>query len=153
VVCWFSTIFFLSYYFLNLLIFFFFQDTYNTWLKKRYKNDPSTHSNLNSNLWLKAGSSSRPDWNWVYGLSNTTFKDLRMACSVSTIGFSQSVSSTQTLELKEILDQRVQARTTYLDADYEQLSTEMTELLWLVMEMRSQMSGTCAPPYWPYDPG
>ena len=93
-----------------------------------------------------------PIENWVYGLSNTTFKDLRMACSVSTIGFSQSVPSTQTLEFKEILDQWVQARTTYIDADYEQLSTEMTELLWLVMEMRSQMSGTCAPPYWPYDP-
>jgi len=33
--------------------------------------------------------------NWVYGLSNTTTENLRSARSVSTIGSSPSVSSTQ----------------------------------------------------------
>jgi len=37
-----------------------------------------------------------------------------MACNVSTVGCLQSISSTQTLEFKAILDQRVQARTTHL---------------------------------------
>jgi hypothetical protein len=71
----------------------------------------------------------------------------------STIGFSQSVLNTQTLEFKEILEQQVQARTTYLDTNCERLGVEMVELLWLVMNMRSQMGGTCAPSYWPYYPG
>jgi hypothetical protein len=56
--------------------------------------DPSTHSNFNPDLWMKAGSSGGPDKNWVYELSNTTAENLWVVLSVSTIGSSQSVSST-----------------------------------------------------------
>jgi hypothetical protein len=91
-------------FFLNLLFFefsdFFFQDTYNTWLKERYDDDPSTHPDL----WLEVGSSSGLNRNQVYDLSNTTTEFLCMTYSVSTVGCSQSVPSTQTLEFEVILD-------------------------------------------------
>jgi hypothetical protein len=44
-----------------------------------------THLELNLDLWLEARSSSRPDRNWVYGISNTTAKDTWMDHNVSTI--------------------------------------------------------------------
>jgi len=47
---------------------------------------------------MEVGSSSGPDKNLVYGLSYTTTKKLRAARSVSTVGSSQSVSSTQSKE-------------------------------------------------------
>jgi hypothetical protein len=50
------------------------------------------------NLQIEAGSSSGPDRNQVYELSNTTAKNLRMARSVSIVGSSQSVSSIQSQE-------------------------------------------------------
>jgi hypothetical protein len=60
---------FLSYYFLEFYDFiFYFQETYNIWLKERYENDPD--------LWLEAGSSGEPDRNWMYGLSNTMAENL-----------------------------------------------------------------------------
>jgi len=62
-------------------------------------------------------------------------------------------SSTQTPEFKAILDQRVQAQTAHLTADYERPSAGMTELHRSVMKMRSQMSGTCALSYSPHGPG
>jgi hypothetical protein len=55
----------------------------------------------------------------VYGLSNITAKNLQMTRSVSIVGCSQLIPSTQTPEFKAILNQRVQAWTTYLAADYE----------------------------------
>jgi len=61
---------------------------------ERYENDPSTHSDFNSDLWMEVGSSGGPEKNRVYGLSNTTVEDLRSARSVSIIGSSPSVSST-----------------------------------------------------------
>jgi hypothetical protein len=81
----FSTIFFLSYYYFFEFddSFFFFQDTYNTRLKERYGDDPSTHSDLDSDLWLEAKSSGGPDKNRVYSLSNTITKDLRTTRGVS----------------------------------------------------------------------
>jgi hypothetical protein len=48
VVCWFSTIFFLIYYFLEF-------DTYNSWLNERYRDNPSTEPNLDLDLWLEIG--------------------------------------------------------------------------------------------------
>jgi hypothetical protein len=45
--------FFLSYYFLELM-YFFFQDTYNNWLKERYEDDPSIYLDIDPDLWLKA---------------------------------------------------------------------------------------------------
>jgi hypothetical protein len=58
--CWyvgFQPYFFLIYYFLEFDEFIFsFQETYNSQLKERYGDDPSTHPNINFNLWLEAGS-------------------------------------------------------------------------------------------------
>jgi hypothetical protein len=89
-----QSFYFVSYYFLelNMMIFFFnFQETYNNRLRERYGDDPSTHPDL----WMEVGSSSGPDKNQVYGLSNTTAENLRATRSVSTVGSSPSVSSTQ----------------------------------------------------------
>jgi hypothetical protein len=44
--------FFLSYYFFEFANFFF-QNTYNTRLNERYNDDPSTHSDLDLDLWLE----------------------------------------------------------------------------------------------------
>jgi hypothetical protein len=49
----FQPFYLLSYYFLEFADLFF-QDTYNTWLKDRYEDDPLTHPNLDSDLWLEA---------------------------------------------------------------------------------------------------
>ena len=49
----------------------------------------------------------RLDKNQVYGLSNTTTKNLWMARSVSAVGSLQLVSSTQSLEFTTLLDQGV----------------------------------------------
>jgi hypothetical protein len=49
-----------------------------------------------------------------------------------------------------ILDQRVKDRMAHISADYERLSSGMTELYQLVMEMRSHMAGTYAPSYSPH---
>jgi hypothetical protein len=69
--------FFIKFYFLQFDEFIFsFHDIYNNYLKERYEHDLSTHLDLNLDLWLEAGSSSEPDRNRVYGLSNTTAKSL-----------------------------------------------------------------------------
>jgi hypothetical protein len=62
--------------------------------RQRYGDDSSTHPNIDLDLWLEAGSSGGPDKNQVYELFNTTTENLWMACSVSTIGCSQSIPST-----------------------------------------------------------
>ena len=88
---------FVSYYFLelNLMISFFnFQETYNSRLRERYKDDPLTHLYFNPDLWMEAGLSDGPDRNQVYGLSKTTIENLWAAHSVSNVGSFQSVSST-----------------------------------------------------------
>jgi len=75
--------------------FFNFQETYNSRLRERFEDDPLTHSDFDLDLWMEVGSSGGPNKNQVYGLSNTTVENLQAACSVSTIGSSQSLSSTQ----------------------------------------------------------
>jgi hypothetical protein len=55
-------------------------------------------------------------------------EDLWTARIVPIVGYSQSVSSTQTPNFEMILDQQVQVWTTHLTTDYEQLSVETTEL-------------------------
>ena len=82
-ISWISIIF-LSYYFLKLLNIF--QGTYNTWLQERYKDDFSTHLELNPDLWMKARSSSGLDRNWVYDIFGIMDEDMRTNCNVSTIG-------------------------------------------------------------------
>jgi hypothetical protein len=77
---------------------------------------------------LEAVSVDGPDKNWIYGISNITAENLQTTWSVLIVGCSQSVSSTQTLEFKEILNQRVKAWTTHLAIETQQLSAEMTKL-------------------------
>jgi len=83
--------YFVSYYFYRIEYddyFFHFKETYNSQLRERYRDDPSTHPEFDPDLWMEVGSSGGPDKNWVYGLSNTTAENLRVARSVSTIGSS-----------------------------------------------------------------
>jgi hypothetical protein len=48
-----------------------------------------------------------------------------------------------------LLDQGVQERTTYLNEKYEWLSADYEELRRMVIDIRSQMSGTYTPPIGP----
>jgi hypothetical protein len=119
-----------------------FQETYNSRLRERYGDHPSTHPDFDPDLWMEVGSSSGPDKNRVYRLSNTTAENLRSARSVSTVGSSPSVSSTQSEELVALKQQ------------YQQLSMNYDELRLIVMELRSKMGDdTCAALFWPYGPG
>jgi hypothetical protein len=56
--------------------------------------DPSTHLDLDPDLWLEVGLSSGTNKNQVYKLSNTTAKNLRTTRSDSTIRCSQLIPST-----------------------------------------------------------
>jgi hypothetical protein len=55
-------------------------------LQERYEDDPLAHPKIDPVLWLKVGSSGGPDRNRVYGISNTTTKDLPTTQSVSVVG-------------------------------------------------------------------
>jgi hypothetical protein len=93
--------YFISYYFYCIEydgFFFHFQETYNSQLRERYEDDPSTYPDFDPDLWMEVGSSGGLDKNRVYGLSNTTTENLWAARSVPTIGSSQSISSTQSKE-------------------------------------------------------
>jgi len=141
-----STIFFLSYYFLelNLMIFIFISRRHIT---AGWGRDTGMILDFDLNLQIEAGSSSGPNRNQVYELSNTTAKNLRMARSVSIVGSSQSVSSIQSQEFAAL-----QQHMTHLTEKYEWLSVDYEQLRQMVMDMRSQMGGTCAIPFWPYGP-
>jgi hypothetical protein len=93
--------------------FFNFQETYNSRLRERYEDDPSTHPNFDVDLWTEVGSSRGPNKNWVYRLSNTTTENLQVARSVSTVGSSPSVSSTQSEEFMALKQQFEQLSTDY----------------------------------------
>jgi hypothetical protein len=82
-----------------------FQETYNSRLRERYGDDPSIHPEFNPDLWMEVGSSGGLDKNRVYGLSNTTAENLWVACSVSTVGSSPSVSSAQSEEFMALKQQ------------------------------------------------
>ena len=62
----------------------------------------------------------------VYGLSNTTTDNLREARSVSTVGSSQSISSTQSKEFVALQQHTAQLTEKYdhLSMEYAQLKTE-----------------------------
>ncbi|KAL9405291.1 hypothetical protein Peur_002263 [Populus x canadensis] len=96
---------------------------------------------------MEVGSSGGPDKNRVYGLSNTTADNLRSTRSVSTVGSSQSISSSQS---KEFMSEEFMA----LKQQYEQLSTDYDQLRQMVMDIQSRMGDdTCATLFWLYDPG
>ena len=65
---------------------------------------------------MEVGSSGGPNKNWVHWLSNTTAKNLRAADSVSTIGSSLLVSSTQYEKFMALKQQYERLLT-----DYDQL--------------------------------
>jgi hypothetical protein len=95
------------------------QETYNSRLRERYEDDPSTHPDL----WMEVGSSGGPNKNRVYGLSNTTAYNLRSARSVSTVESSQSISSSQSKEFVAL-----QQHTTQFTEKYDHLSVEYAQL-------------------------
>ena len=105
----------------NMITFFYFQETYNNRLRERYEDDPLTHSEFDLDLWMEVGSSSGPDKNRVYRLSNTTADNLRLARSASIVGSSQSISSSQS---KEFVD--LQQHTAQLTKKYDHLSETYT---------------------------
>ena len=110
---------------------------------------------------MEVGSSSGPDKNRLYRLSNTTVDNLRTVRSVSIVGSAQS---------KEFV--ALQQRTAQLTEKYDHLSAEYAQLKVshaqqraesaqqkaayeqlreVVMNMATQ-SGTCAPnPFWQYN--
>ena len=77
-----------------MIFIFIFQETYNSWLRERYGDDPSTHPDFDPDLLMEVGSSGGLDKNWVYGLSNTTTENLLSAHNVSTVVSFSSVLST-----------------------------------------------------------
>ena len=105
--------------------FFYFQETYNNRLRETYGDDPSTHPEFDPDLWMEVGLSSGPDKNRVYGLSNTTADNLRSTRSVSTVGSSQSISSSQSKEFVALQQHTAQLTNKYdhLSAEYAQLKT------------------------------
>jgi len=110
---------------------------------------------------MEVRSSGGPDKNQVYGLSNITAENLRAARSVSTVGGSQSVSSTQSKEFVALQQHTAQLTEKYdylsaayaqLKADNAQQKAEHNQLREFVMNMASQSGDTCAPPpFWPYN--
>jgi hypothetical protein len=139
-----QSFYFVSNYFLGLNMMILkkkIQEAYNSQLRERYGDDPSTHPDFDPDLWMEVGSSGGPEKNRVYGLSNTTAENLRSTHSVSTVGSSPSVSSTQSEEFVALKQQ------------YERLSMNYDQLRQMVMEIRSRMGDdTCAAPFWPYGP-
>jgi regulator of replication initiation timing len=103
--------------------FFYFQETYNNRLRERYGDDILTHPEFDSDLWMEVGSSGGPDKNRVYGLSNTMADNLWSTRSVSTVGSSQSISSSQSKEFVAL-----QQHTAQLTEKYNNLSTEYAQL-------------------------
>ena len=164
---------------LNMMItfYFYFQETYNNRLRERYGDDTLTHPEFDPDLWMEVGSSGGPDKNRVYGLSNTTADNLRSTRSVSTVGSSQSISSSQSKEFVAL--QQLTEKYDNLKAEYTQLKAEQRaeseqlkasqaqqnaeyeaaheqqkaayeQLHEMIMKLSN--SGTCAPNlFWPYN--
>jgi septin family protein len=110
---------------LNMMItfLFYFQETYNNQLRERYRDNILTHPEFDPDLWMEVGSSGGPDKNRVYELSNTTADNLRSTRSVSTVGSSQSISSSQ---FKEFV--ALQQHTAQLTEKYDHLKAEYAQL-------------------------
>jgi len=92
-------------------------------LRERYGDDILTHPEFDLDLWMEVGSSGGPDKNRVYGLSNTTANNLQSTRSVSTVGSSQSISSSQSKEFVAL-----QQHTAQLTDKYDHLSAEYAQL-------------------------
>jgi len=101
---------------------FYFQETYNNRLRERYGDDTLTHPEFDPDLWMEVK-------NQVYGLSNTTADNLRSTRSVSTVGSSQSISSSQFKEFVALQQHTAQLTEKYdnLKAEYAQLKASHTQ--------------------------
>jgi hypothetical protein len=111
---------------LNMMItflFIYFQETYNNRLRERYRDNILTHPEFDPDLWMEVGSLGGPDKNQVYELSNTMADNLRSTRSVSTVGSSQSISSSQSKEFVAL-----QQHTAQLTEKYDYLSAESAQL-------------------------
>ena len=86
---------------------------------ERYGDDTLTHTEFDPDLWMEVGSSGGPDKNQVYRLSNTMADNLQLARSVSTVGSSQSLLSSQSKEFVAL-----QQHTAQLTKKYDHLSAE-----------------------------
>jgi predicted transcriptional regulator len=84
---------------------------------------------ISTDLRMEVGSSSGSDKNRVYELSNTTTDNLRATRSVSTVGSSQSVSSTQSKEFVALQQHmtHLTEKCEQLSANYEQHIAHLTE--------------------------
>jgi hypothetical protein len=109
---------------LNMMItfYFYFQETYNNRLRERYGDDILTHPEFDSDFWMEFGSLGGPDKNRVYGFSNTMADNLWLTRSVSTVGSSQSISSSQSKEFVALQQHMTQLTEKYgnLSAEYAQ---------------------------------
>jgi len=92
-------------------------------LRERYGDDNLTNPEFDPDLWMEVGSLGGPYKNRVYGLSNTTADNLRSTRSVSTVGSSQSISSSQSKEFVAL-----QQHTAQLTDKYDHLSAEYAQL-------------------------
>jgi len=150
-------------------------------LKERYGDDILTHPEFDPDLWMEVGSLGGLDKNQVYGLSNTTADNLQSTRSVSTVGSSQSISSSQSKEFVALLQHTIQLTDKYdnllaeyaqlkasyaqqraeseqikasqaqQNTEYEQQKMAYEQLCEMVMNMATY-SGTRAPnPFWPYN--
>ena len=59
-----------------MIIFFHFQETYNSRLRERHGDDASTHPKFDPDLWMEVGLSGGLDKNQVYEISNTMTENL-----------------------------------------------------------------------------
>jgi hypothetical protein len=105
-----------------ITFYFYFQEMYNNRLRERYGDDTLTHPEFDPDLWMEVGSSGGPDKNQVYGLSNTTADNLRSTRSISTVGSSQSISSSQSKEFVAL-----QQHTDQLTEKYDNLKAEYAQ--------------------------
>jgi hypothetical protein len=150
-----------------ITFYFYFQEMYNNRLRERYGDDTLTHPEFDPDLWMEVGSSGGPDKNQVYGLSNTTADNLRSTRSISTVGSSQSISSSQSKEFVALQQHTDQLTEKYdnLKAEYAQFKSKQRveseqlkasqaqqkaeyeaayeQLREIIMNMSN--SGTCAP--------
>jgi len=92
-------------------------------LRERYGDDILNHPEFDPDLWMEVGLSGGPDKNWVYRLSNTMVYNLRSTRNVSTVGSSQSISSSQSKEFMAL-----QQHMTQLIDKYDHLSAEYAQL-------------------------
>ena len=132
-------------------------------MRERYGDDILTHPDFDSNLLMEVG------WNPKKSVVRALLhydRKLSAACSVSTVGSSQSVSSTQSKEfvalqqhMTHLTEQYEQllvnyeqniAHTAHLIEKYEQLLTNYEQLHQMVMNMTSQSGDTCALFFLPY---